>query len=118
LSDLKHCLSINKSPALYPELKTELLAEQNKAIEKDRKNPKLAAEYVLNNRLQQLRKDRAKVAGVIVKHHKQLIKEAKAAGKKVWEPKPVKPEKPTAKRGEGTADKQPLESLPLKNAYQ
>ena len=93
MSSLKHCLEISKKKFLTPELKAELLAEQNDAIQKGLKNPIYAAQFILGERLKQLRFDRSYVKAAIMAHQIDLQKAAEAEGRQTWKPD-LTPEKP------------------------
>ena len=89
MSSLKHCLSISKHP-WAKDYSKELLAEQAAAIEKGAKNPTIAAESVLGERLKELRRAHTGVLATIMVHQIDLQKAAKAEGTPVWTPKTAK----------------------------
>ena len=96
MSSLKHCLSISKHPWAKDYLKQELLEEQAAALKKGLKNPMVAGPWVVSERLAALRADERKVRKAILAYYDNLVKEAKAAGKPVYDPKakPPKEEPP------------------------
>ena len=110
MSTLKHCLSISKHPFLTEDLKKELLAGQAENIEKGSKTPRIAAESLLGERLKALRHERSYVKATIMLHQNELQKKAKAEGKPVWKPEPIKAEEPKKPRVLGTPDTKTLQS--------
>ena len=87
MSSLKHCLDISKHPWATEEFKTELLAAQAAAIKKGKfTDPKTIGPIVLSESFKAVDADLRKVRKAILAYYDNMVKEAKAAGKPVYDP--------------------------------